>query len=252
MNNIDNLIYEGMFKRISNLMLEEIQVRLSSSNLTEKERLKYLTLLQEGYFEKIYNILQYIKKNLLYIIFGTTDNPEVSNKIDEIKQNYNIISNDFVQLQNNPDSTEEDKNNLRKRIEQLKQSVIDVKNMKEGIPEADNDIVVSNSEFPISTSNDMNISQYTDYKGTESVGKTTESTDIAATYIWRKYWKTRCGNISGKKLNQCKARGVDLAIGLIKSKLRLCNNTVDPDGCKQTLNNMINKWNEKKKEYLKY
>jgi len=252
MNNIDNLIYEGMFKRISNLMLEEIQVRLSSSNLTEKERLKYLTLLQEGYFEKIYNILQYIKKNLLYIIFGTTDNPEISNKIDEIKQNYNIISNDFVQLQNNPDSTEEDKNNLRKRIEQLKQSVIDVKNMKEGIPEADNDIVVSNSEFPISTSNDMNTSQYTGYKGTESVGKTTESTDIAATYIWRKYWKTRCGNISGKKLNQCKARGVDLAIGLIKSKLRLCNNTVDPDGCKQTLNNMINKWNEKKKEYLKY
>ena len=252
MNNIDNLIYEGMFKRISNLMLEEIQVRLSSSNLTEKERLKYLTLLQEGYFEKICNILQYIKKNLLYIIFGTTDNPEISNKIDEIKQNYNIISNDFVQLQNNPDSTEEDKNNLRKRIEQLKQSVIDVKNMKEGIPEADNDIVVSNSEFPISTSNDMNTSQYTGYKGTESVGKTTESTDIAATYIWRKYWKTRCGNISGKKLNQCKARGVDLAIGLIKSKLRLCNNTVDPDGCKQTLNNMINKWNEKKKEYLKY
>lgn len=252
MNNIDDSIYTDMLKRVSDLMLEEIQNKISSGILTEEKRNKYLTLLQEGYFEKIYNILQYIKKNLLYIIFGAGDqsNPEVSQKIDEIKQNYNIICNDFESLQNNSEATEEDKNKLRERINELKQAVIEVKNMKEQIPETSEDTFTPNPQSVPDSNIDM--SQYTTPRGTESVGRLTASVDVASTFVWRKHWKKRCGGISGRKLNQCKSRGVDLAIGLIKSKLRLCNNTVDPDGCKQTLNNMINTWNEKKREYLKY
>jgi len=70
-----------------------------------------------------------------------------------------------------------------------------------------------------------------------------------AYYLWKKYWDHDCSKLTDiKEKAQCEIKAMDKSIGKMKSELDKCNSTVNPSECKKQLNDLVNKWEQRKRD----
>jgi hypothetical protein len=72
---------------------------------------------------------------------------------------------------------------------------------------------------------------------------------VLAYKLYKKYKDGNCAGLKGKYYNECKISGINKTIKVIKKSYNTCIKSKDPDSCKYKLKQLIDKWEEKKKQY---
>lgn len=258
MSNIREILLEDLNNYIYDIMFESIS---DNSLLSYSEKIDSLSRLNESFIGGgLVKATEYIKSGASSIINSITLEKRKKERINDITVKYNKILQDFEVYKSNPN--DKLKNDLKNRLVDLKKSIsiyksFDVKRQVSSSVTDDkvDDSSISNNNITtrinrIASGKIREPKSYSNTKDGESVGEFTTAIDDASNFIWRKHWKEKCGKLSGSSMWKCKSRGVDSAIRFIKSKKNLCNKTDNPDGCRETLNNMIERWEERKRNYL--
>lgn len=210
-----------------------------NSGLSREDKIDHLFYAESNIttsLKLIFNVILFVKDTLYPFLYNRVYYSNYKQSVvSEFKSRYDELVSEFEAIKNSPTSTEEDKIVLFNKITTLKDDLNRFKN----------DNVVRPPVKQPTVDTEPSVSY-----GGAYVGDVTSKIDELANDKWRAYWKTRCGSYTGKELNRCKARGVDLAINLINVRMSNCNQTVDPLGCKNTLNRMIARWKDRKVGYL--
>jgi len=236
------------FEQLKNKLYDICSKFIIESSMTEDDKIEQLQLLEVNILfsplETIGNMISFVKQTLYPFIYNRIFLPiEKKRKLRNIKNRYDVIVNNFELMKKTPNVSMDNKKRLFSKLIDLKKDIENFKNMypmdinSEEVPNMGNqDALSANTTF--------------NSGGNEMVGKITDAIDQSANIIWRRHWKERCGKEVGADLNRCKARGIEKALADIMSKIRLCDNTVDPLGCKNTVSRMIEEWKKRKSEYL--
>lgn len=191
----------------------------------------------------LYNIILLIKNSLYPFLYNRVYLPIEKRKIlSNIKSEYDSIVNEFDAIKNSAGLDDDKKTVLFSRIIKLRQSIEEFKELT-----PINTPIPATSNIPSNQwKSDTIIS-----RGNVLVGDVTSAIENEANTIWREYWINKCDQHSGRNLNLCKASGVDKAINIIRFKIPKCNSTVDPVGCRNTLSNLITRWQNRKIQYMR-
>lgn len=214
---------------------------IKESSISEYEKTDQLFLLEFRMlspFKAIMYILNLIKNSLIPYVKNTFSVPmEKKVRLKMITDKYNEAVLEYQELQNK-ESTLEEKQALLNKVMSIKQDIEEYG-------------IVGQSNYPVQPGDEIDSGDYSSEgpSGSSMVGPVTDMIDQSANVEWRKYWKTRCGRFKGVELNRCKAKGVDRALVDIKSKISHCDSTVDPIGCRNTVQRMIDEWKTRKVNY---
>lgn len=248
---IDQEIYKETWNRLLHNVFSILSEEIMESELSDDEKVRDISLLQEGLYGSIISALQYIKQSLGYMFHHIIGDDKRAKLLD-LNNRYSQILSDYNRYKMSPRENLELGRDIHKRLEKLKIEVGMFRGNKNSyasskVNKSTNHLNYSN----ISKDIDKKSNLTTSYTSGDKVGPYTTSVDVLSTKVWRKFWKDRCDNLSGYELRKCKARGTDDAIRFVRSKIYGCDRTVDPDGCKETLNNIIDRWMNKRQKYLK-
>ena len=234
------------YKIINNFLKEENFFYFYLGNNTQMT----FCLLHEGKIIKgLKNVINYIKSIFLELLYSRGILSKREDKLDDIKIAYNQLMQDYSNYKQDPEGNQELVSDLIDRARELKGDIEEYKS----IPEIDTPLSQGDGDYEeVETSSDtlMNNTSTTSTGG--SVGDVTSYLDTSSNKVWSDCWEKNCkGKLSGKELKQCKARCVDIAVRYFQKKIYLCRNTEDPQGCLNTLKNLLDVWKQRKLEYLR-
>ena len=202
----------------------------------------------------VLGILAYVHKYLTPIasilIKGTTKQLAYMS----LKRRYNKLLYTYNKLKDDDEVGDVIKNALINRAKKLKG---DIDNFKSGLPadtksepEVNTDVEPVNTDTENPNTNDSPEPQTPAKRQGTPVGQVTAKVDAEALAAWQAMWKGKCGSLEGKELQGCKARAADRALNKVRSGLSYCSRTDNPEGCRQTLSNLIQHWTERKRKYV--
>lgn len=242
---IECTLWNRLFHETLEILSREIR---NDDTLNSGEKADKLLKLREGMLGSVGTALSYIKKTFLDVLYSKGILSRKKAKWNEISTSYNQVLADYEKFKEDPENNKELSASIKDRLNKLKAEVEEYKSMPDQSP-----VYNAPSKSPSSRKSRQKPEEVESRSsgGTESVGETTTAIDLLSTQVWRKYWKDQCGKFSGKELNRCKAKGVNVALRVIRSKLNKCQRTIDPEGCKQTLINLIRTWKKRKIDYMR-
>jgi len=246
----EKIEYYEFFKRNRSVVISELESRIDNSDLTENEKIEYKQKLNESLvgLVLVYNILRYVGALLTPAIFalvrGTTKRITLMN----MKRRYNNLVNAYAKLKYKDEIPQQTKDALVERAKKLKS---DIERFKNDVPDL---VSKEPSEEDSDDYSEEPTLQDLPPEGTKSsgtpVGEVTAKIDAEALAIWQADTKRKCDKLEGGELWGCKEKSVTKALMKIRTGMNLCNGTDNPEGCKQTLRNLVAHWNDRKRKYM--
>lgn len=243
-------IYLSLYSHAKDNMFDDkLYAIMNDNSLTEDEQIDQIYKLQEVVsVEGIGKIISYIGNIISKILHKIITPIRGRTKLKAIVNRYNKIRKEYELYKSDPEKNKGEEARLRTKVHGLRMEINEYREF----------MAYPAPQFRPRTGEEMS-AQYSDPSQPKpqttrvgsSVGELTTAIEAASTLVWRKYWKERCGKFQGKDLSRCKAKGADQAMRLVRAKLYTCDKTADPEGCKQTLKNLIKTWEERKREYLR-
>jgi len=260
-----------------------IKACIYSKKLSDQEKVRILRILNEGLahipiialskvtgkllFPKLRNIGLSLSKKFSALSQIPEEDREIdTEKLVDLKQRYDEIMQRYEKIKDT--GTEEEKRDLINDIKQLTQEIREFS--QSGYPqqpedeyeeiedevnrEDEEDIERSDVDYdyPASDTGDSDNSPVvaTDINK-KNISDVTTEIESGSSQLWNSIAFTKCNQFSLGKLWKCRAEAADRAIAFIKSRVGQCNDTVDPSQCRQSLQSLITKWIERKRNYLK-
>ena len=183
-----------------------------------------------------------------------------------IKRKYDNLVKDYNKIKNQETVPKHIEQSLQSRILSIKSELDRFNNRNSDVTNSfdlPDDSYANTSNYNTDTTeiNNMKMDNSSDVSYTEpssmksntfggSVGDVTTRIDAEALSKFQDIWKGRCSGLVGPELQKCKIIAATNAITYIDSSMSKCNSTSDPDGCKETLRNLMAYWNERKSKYM--
>jgi len=208
---------------------------------------------EDGILYGLSYIINYIKDIFLQLLYNKGILSRKEARLEEIKYEYESLVQDYDIYKQDPKGNQDMIEDLKQRALNLKNSIDEYNSTSgEELERTNSDYVQSVVSSPTTPSNQPETISSPVPVNSINVGDVTSSIDDMSQKCWNQYWSKYCkGSLSGKELGRCKAKGVDVAVNLIRRNLYLCKKTNDPSGCFNTITNLLNVWKQRKLDYLR-